>query len=45
MSDTHRSQQPSGHHHNSNRKESASLAIAGSMVDHLMDKFATYLIF
>ena len=45
MSDTHRSQQPSSHHGNSNRKESASLAVADSMIDHLLDKFATYLIF
>ncbi len=45
MSDTHRSQQPGGSLNNSNRKESASLAVADSMVDLLMDKFATYLIF
>ena len=45
MSDTHRSQQPSAHQNNSNRKESASIAIAHSMVDLLMDKFASYLIF
>ena len=45
MSDTHRSQQPGGPLNNSNRKESASLAVADSMIDLLMDKFATYLIF